>query len=118
MENILSSIKTLLGVESTITAFDAELLFHINAAISELVQGGVGPDDGLTVTGTTNWEEFSDNINVIAPSREYVYCKTRLVWDPPSNSFVCTEISKRAEETYWRAFITSDELRKQASSNE
>ena len=119
MENILSSIKTLLGVEQNATAFDAELMMHINAAISELIQGGVGPQDGsFTADENTNWDEFSDNINVVSHSKEYVYCKTRLIWDPPSNSFICDAFNKRAEETYWRAYLESDEIRRKEGANE
>lgn len=116
METILSSIKALLGVESSITAFDNELIMHINAAISELTQGGVGPQEGMQVTASSTWNDFSSDITIVAPSREYVFCKTKLVWDPPTNSFICDALSKRAEECYWRAYITGDELRTEAAT--
>lgn len=111
MEKILASIKSMLGVEQSIDAFDNELIMHINAAISELTQGGVGPQNGFTVTTSSTWSEFSDKVTVVSPSREYVFCKTKLIWDPPTNSFICDALSKRAEECYWRAYIESDELR-------
>lgn len=117
MDKILSSIKVLLNVESTITAFDNELLMHINAAISELTQGGVGPQEGLNVTDNTDWSEFSTDTRIVSASKEYVYCKTRLVWDPPTNSFTCDALKQRAEESYWRAYLDSDEIRK-AQNNE
>lgn len=113
MEKILSSIKAMLNVEQTDTAFDSELIMHINSAISELVQGGVGPDGGLSITIDSTWDDFSTDQNVVGHSREYIFCKTRLIWDPPTNSFICDALSKRAEESYWRAYLESDELRRQ-----
>ena len=115
MSVILSDIKKMLGVEQMIAAFDEELVMHINAAVQELIQGGVGPQEGLNVGTDTTWDEFSTNVNIVSASREYIYCKTRLIWDPPSNSFVCDAFNKRAEESYWRAYIESDELRRDSN---
>jgi len=112
MENILSSIKTMLNVEQSITAFDSELLMFINSAIAELIQGGVGPQSGLDVTAETSWSAFSDDTKIVSHSKQYVYCKTRLLWDPPSNSFIVSSFEKQAEESYWRAYLEADELRR------
>ncbi len=116
--NILESIKILLGVESHINAFDAELLMHINSAIAELIQGGVGPQDtNFSVGADTAWSEFSNSTNVVSYSKEYIYCKVRLLWDPPTNSFVCDGFRKSADEAYWRAYLESDELRRKEAEN-
>ena len=112
MENILSSIKTMLNVEQSITAFDSELLMFINSAIAELIQGGVGPQSGLNVESNTDWSAFSDNSSIVSYSKQYVYCKTRLLWDPPSNSFIVNSFEKQADESYWRAYLEADELRR------
>lgn len=112
MDNILSSIKTLLNVEQSITAFDSELIMFINAAIAELIQGGVGPENGLEVTSETSWSTFSENTNIIGHSKHYVFCKVRLLWDPPSNSFIVNSFEKQAEESYWRAYMEADENRR------
>lgn len=112
METILSSIKTMLNVEQSITAFDSELIIFINSAIAELVQGGVGPQEGLSIDADTTWNEFSNNVNVNNHSKMYIYCKTRLTWDPPTNSFICDGFNKRADESYWRAYLESDEIRR------
>ena len=116
MEKILSSIKTMLNVEQTITAFDSELLMFINSAIAELIQGGVGPQSGLDVTAETSWSAFSDNSNIVNHSKMYVYCKTRLRWDPPSNSFICDGFTKQADESFWRAYIEAQELGRETAS--
>lgn len=113
MENILSSIKSMLNVEQSITAFDSELIMFINSAIAELVQGGVGPDAGLTIDGDTTWDAFSDSGKLVNHSKMYVFCKTRLLWDPPSNSFICDGFNKQAEESFWRAYVEAQELRRE-----
>lgn len=115
-DGILDSVKCMLNIETGDHAFDNELIMHINAAIAELVQGGVGPDAGLRINAETSWTEFSSDVNIVSDSLEYVYCKTRLIWDPPANSFVCDAFSKRAEESYWRAYITGNELRRETAT--
>lgn len=109
METVLSSIKSMLNIELDDTDFDGELILFINAAIAELIQGGVGPKDGLVVDNNTTWNEFSSNDNIVGHSKMYVFCKTRLTWDPPSNSFVCDQFNKRADESFWRAYLEADE---------
>lgn len=116
MEKILSSIKQMLNVEQSITAFDSELIMFINSALAELVQGGVGPKEGITIDGDTTWDSFSSDGGVVNHSKMYVFCKTRLLWDPPSNSFICDGFSKQADEAYWRAYILADELGRETAS--
>lgn len=108
-ESILESVKKMLGVLIDDTAFDAELISHINAAISELTQIAVGPDEGFLVTGYNEvWSNFVSNVSQMSSAREYIFSKVRLLWDPPSNSFVCDALTKAKDEAYWRLFIMAD----------
>lgn len=117
MENILSSIKQMLNVEQSITAFDNELIMFINSAIAELIQGGVGPQSGLDVTAETSWSAFSDNSNIVSHSKQYVYCRTRLLWDSPTNSFTVNSFNDQAKESYWRAYLEADEIRRKEADH-
>lgn len=117
MENILSSIKQMLNVEQSITAFDNELIMFINSAIAELIQGGVGPQSGLDVTSETSWSAFSDNSNIVSHSKQYVYCKVRLLWDSPTNSFIVNSFNDQAKESYWRAYLEADEIRRKEADH-
>lgn len=48
-ENILASIKKLLGFEEDYTAFDTDIMMHINSAFMGLYQLGVGPAAGYAL---------------------------------------------------------------------
>ena len=48
MESILTSIKKLLGIPEDYTAFDDQIIIHINSVFMILNQLGVGPKDGFT----------------------------------------------------------------------
>lgn len=111
-ESILSTIKKMLDIYEDDDSFDTDIIMHINAAFSELIHGGVGKQDGFMIEDkTSTWGEFdSDPVNK-SNIVEYVYCKTKLVFDPPSNSFTCDALSKRAEESYWRAYMIADEMK-------
>lgn len=118
MEKILSSIKQMLNVEQSITAFDSELIMFINSSLAELVQGGVGPLEGITIDGDTTWDAFTSDQGLVNHSKMYVFCKTRLLWDPPTNSFICEGFNKQANEAYWRAYILAQELGRETASND
>ena len=47
MDSILTSVKKLLGLTEEYTAFDADLIMHINSVLMILRQMGVGPPGGL-----------------------------------------------------------------------
>lgn len=108
-ESILESIKKMLGVLVEDTAFDPELISHINAAISDITQIAVGPDEGFIITGyNETWSQLVSNVSQMSSAREYVFTKVRLNWDPPSNSFMCDALSKTKDESYWRLYMMAD----------
>ena len=47
MDSILTSVKKLLGLTEEYTAFDADLIMHINSVLMILRQMGVGPQEGM-----------------------------------------------------------------------
>ena len=49
MDSILTSIKKLLGMDADYTAFDTDVIIHINTALAILCQLGVGPDKGFRI---------------------------------------------------------------------
>lgn len=102
-ESILLSLKPLLVSNVVDDSFDTNLIFSINAAISNLIEFGIGPEQGFEITGDT--EKWSDLIgpNVkLASAKNYVYLKTKLMFDPPSNSFLVDIIKSEIAETEWR----------------
>lgn len=109
-DSILDTIKKMLDIYEEDTAFDLDIIMHINAALSELIHCGVGNQEGFAIEDkTATWGDFEPDPVAKNNVIEYVYCKTKLVFDPPANSFTCEALNKRADEAQWRAYMLLDE---------
>lgn len=106
MDSILTSMKKMLGIEEDYEAFDMDLIININSVFTILNQLGIGPEDGYMIAGKENlWEEFLiDDANVEAV-KSYMYLKLRLLFDPPSNSFLVTSLENQVKEFEWRLAV-------------
>lgn len=108
-ENIFESIKSLLGPDASYDVYDQDVLIHINSAISVLTQLGVGPANGFIVTKETKWTDFlgsdSSKLNMV---RTYVYLKVKMVFDPPTSSYVMTAYQEQCKEYEWRLNVAVD----------
>lgn len=105
MENsILQTVKVACNTEDH-NHFDQELIMYINSAISVLTQIGVGPKDGFVVTGLSEtWDQFltNDREQMLKIVKAYVSMSVRLLFDPPSSSFVLDHLKEKAKEYEWR----------------
>lgn len=103
VESILDSIKKLIGFDPMYVGFDLDVKMHINAAFATLNQLGVGPAAGFIVTDRTDvWDSFVPDLIQQSMVKNYVYIKTRLVFDTPPTSFTITAYNNLAEELEWR----------------
>ena len=103
MDNILSSIKKLLGIPTEETAFDSDIIMHINSVFMILNQLGIGPTDGFTISDDyALWSDFIPDGQNIELVKSYMYMKVRLLFDPPTNSSVLTSMEKTISEFEWR----------------
>lgn len=109
MDSILNSIKKLLGPEEDYTHFDKDLIFHINSAFGILFQLGVGPKDKpFRISGAEEtWDEFlqGDQIETV---KDYIFAKVKIIFDPPSSSFVLESYKDLAKEFEWRCNVDSE----------
>lgn len=111
MDSILTSIKLLLGITEEYKSFDPQIIMHINSVFTILNQLGVGPDEPFMITGASEtWSDFIGEGD-IESVKEYVYCKVRLVFDPPANSFVVDIFNKRIEELEWRMNVRAEGMK-------
>ena len=102
-ENILDSIKILLGIQPTDFNFDQEIIMHINSIFTVLNQIGVGPAEGFKITSNSEeWESFLENRLDLEAAKSYIFLKVRLLFDPPQNSFLVESLNKQIEEFEWR----------------
>lgn len=111
-ESILKTIKEALGIkDETYTIFDKDIILAINSAISTLTQLGVGPENGFNITGyDETWADLLTNSekNKLEFVKTCIHLKTRLVFDPPSSSFVLDSIKNQISELEWRLNVAVD----------
>ena len=102
-QSILTSTKKLLGIEADYTAFDLDIILHINSVFSTLHQIGVGPSDGFMIEdATTNWNTFTSGNATINSVKSYLYLRVRILFDPPATSFAIEAMRSQVRELEWR----------------
>lgn len=108
-ESILTSIKKMLGIAKEYTAFDMEIIMHINAVFSILSQLGVGPDEGFSIEGDDAvWSDYLSSAVNLNTVMTYIYLKVRLIFDPPTSSAVIESMNRMISELEWRINVTVD----------
>ena len=108
-ESILKTIRKMIGLPVDCSDFDTDLIIHINSAFSTLKDLGAGPSEGYKISGEDNtWSEFiGDNID-LEKVKNYVYLKTRLIFDPPQSSSVLDAYKQEIKELEWRINVAVD----------
>lgn len=109
-DSILNSVKKLLGILPEQKEFDVDILININSAIAILTQIGVG-SSGFFVENEedtyNDWLGDSDE-NWKNMTKMYLFCKTKLVFDPPQNSSVAESMKATISELEWRLNVQND----------
>lgn len=101
-DSILDTTKKMLGFDWDYTAFDLDIITHINSVFFTLQQLGVGPSTGFFIEDNTKtWAEFAAEEHISAV-KSYMYLKVRIIFDPPANSFTQDAMNKQATEYEWR----------------
>jgi hypothetical protein len=102
-DSILTSTKKILGIEESYTAFDLDILTHINSVFSTLNQLGVGPAEGFRVEDAGDvWDDFLDGDPRYNSVKTYVYLRVRLLFDPPTTSYHTTALKEEVLQLEWR----------------
>lgn len=97
--NILQSVKKLLGIEEDYDAFDEEIKMNINMALNTLTQLGVGPEGGFKLsTGEETLEDFIGDDPRFEMVINYLFLKTKTMFDPPTSSFVLEAYKEQIRE--------------------
>lgn len=113
MDSILVSIKKLLGMDADYTAFDTDIIIHINTVLMTLRQIGVESEDGFSIKGKDEvWSDFVPNVNDLESIKTYVYLKVKAVFDPPLSAAVKESMEKQAAELEWRIYVEAESIKK------
>lgn len=110
-DSILNNTKQLLGIENDYDAFDVDVIIHINSALMQLAQSGVGKEGYYIEDSTSIWSDFLGDYDDVRAIATYVYLYVRSIFDPPSNSFVMEAIQSQMNEILWRLTIQAEEGR-------
>lgn len=104
--SILLDTKKILGINESYTAFDPDVIMHINSALAILAQLGVGPSNGIMIYDeTTTWDEIVGSSRLLNMVKSYVYLRVRMLFDPPGTSFVLKAFEDQLRELEWRISI-------------
>lgn len=108
MESILLSVKKLLGIDAEYTIFDPDIIMHINTAFSVLNQLGVGPAAGFMIEGADEtWDMYITDYNFMMV-KSFIFLKVRILFDPPSNSFLIESMNRQLDELTWRLEVEAN----------
>jgi hypothetical protein len=110
-QSILTSTKKILGIDEAYTAFDLDIITHINSAFSTLTQLGIGPSQGFMIEdATAEWNEFIPDSDFQYNSvKSYVFLRVRQIFDPPSTSYLIAAFNEQIKELEWRLNVYREE---------
>lgn len=108
--SILVSIKKMLGVDAECHAFDEELVMYINSVFPTLFQIGYDPARDFMIDGEDQtWDELVlEDFGIISLIKTYIYAKVRMLFDPPTSSFVLESLTNQAKEMEWRIGVQAE----------
>jgi len=101
-ESILTSIKSLLGIQEDYTHFDPDIILHINSVFFILDQIGVNPNQFFEITDATDiWDDYI--LSGLNPQaiKTYIYLKVKLMFDPPLSGSLVDVIKEQISELEW-----------------
>jgi hypothetical protein len=109
-DSILINVKKMLGIDASYTAFDQDIIIHTNTALSVLTQLGIGLSTGFQIEDdVATWTDFlgtDKNLNTV---KSYVYLRVRLLFDPPTTSYLITALNEQIREFEWRLNVYREE---------
>jgi len=113
-DSILISLKEMLGVDESTTAFDSEIIVAANTAFMVLRHLGVTKDGAEYFYVTDDNETWSDflgsNTDKFQSVKAYVYSRTKLAFDPPSTSSLIECLKEQIKELAFYLGVDGEDL--------
>lgn len=102
-DSILKTTKKILGIDASYTAFDLDIITHINMVFTTLHDLGVGPDEGFFIeSDEANWVDYELDPLQRNAVKTYVFLQVKLAFDPPQTSFHINALQEQIRELGWR----------------
>lgn len=110
-QSILTSTKKILGLDEAYTAFDLDVITHINSAFAILTQLGIGPTDGFQIEDeTAEWAGIQATDMGLNMIRTYVFLKVRMWFDPASTRYTIAASEAQIAELEWRMSVHREDI--------
>lgn len=82
--SILDDVKKLLSIDPSYTAFDLDVMMHINTVFTGLSALGIGPAGGFMITdNTATWDSYIGTDLDLNSVKTYIVMRVRMIFDPP-----------------------------------
>ena len=109
MDSILVSIKKFIGIPDDYNIFDPDLILLINSEFSTLHHIGVGTSSAFKIEDESSvWSDFSGDKDYIESVKELIGIRVKLIFDPPTSSFLVEALKSKADELIWRLNVADD----------
>lgn len=105
---ILESVKEDLGIPLSVDAFDNTLIRAINSTLMVLTEFGIGERGFSLTTGDEEWTDYLKDIEQLETVRTYIYLRVRMLFDPPTTSFVLQAVKDQISELEFRLNVLVD----------
>lgn len=116
-QSILKSVRKYVGVSTDDDAFDSDLIDAINSEFSILNDLGIGPPIGFAIEDDTklwsdflNVEEDEEKVVWLSKVKMAVNLRTRLLFDPPAQTFHLTAMQNQLAEHEWRLNVNRETI--------
>lgn len=107
--SILDSTKKALGLAADYTPFDPEIIMHINSVLADLVQLGVGPAEGFSITDNTAlWATYLGDGLLLNNVKSYMFLRVKVLFDGPDARYVIAAITEQIKQFEWRILATTE----------
>lgn len=107
-ESILTTIKKLLGIDSSYSAFDQDIIVHINTTINILYQLGLDSCESFYIEDdSATWGDMLESNTLLNIVQTYMYLRVKSIFDPASGS-VNESLNRIQQELEWRINVTVD----------
>lgn len=110
-ENILKSMKKMLGLDNSDDSFDIDIIININTVFDFLVQLGVEPFYRVYLhTGNEKWTDYLDDNQLYRLIETYTYLKVKDYFDPPTSGVLREAMERQIRELEWRIKLMAGEI--------
>ena len=108
-DSILTSTTKLLNLAEEYEHFDLDIMIHINTFLTRLNQIGVGVSNFAITDKTATWHDFLGDDEVkFQQARDYVFIRTKLIFDPPQSGAANDAMKETMRELEWLLCVDAD----------